>query len=453
MVPRRIWVNLAAFFALFALLLWWAVGNVISLDQIERPYRITATFDSSPGLQANVAVTYLGVQVGTIDRVALEDGAVQVDLDIERGRRIPEGVLAAVRRKSAVGEPYVSLEMPAGYDGGGPFVGEGDGYHIPLERTSVPLSYATLFDSLDELLAGIPPSELEVVLHEVATGIGGRGGEIRRIIESTDDLTGTLAEHTELFDALADDLTQLTDAIASQQEAFGQGIDNVAVLSQTLADSRSDIEALLDRAPPLGEQVAALVDGLYPNLSCTFRSIGGVLANAGTDENVANLVAVLVAAEGARISFDSSIVRPGEGGADGFYLGGSFTLGDGSSPPSYPTPATLPAAPPLPTCSDGPGPSPEVAADGSVSSGEGATTGGAGAGPDVRDRPTTPAERFPASSDQANRDQSFPLAQVLLAFGVALGLVLLGSLRPWRLLGLARRDDDEPAPDEEPSEP
>lgn len=73
MIPRRIWINLTAFLGLFALLLWWAVGNVISLDQIERPYRITATFDSSPGLQANVAVTYLGVQVGTIDRVALED--------------------------------------------------------------------------------------------------------------------------------------------------------------------------------------------------------------------------------------------------------------------------------------------------------------------------------------------------------------------------------------------
>jgi phospholipid/cholesterol/gamma-HCH transport system substrate-binding protein len=453
MVPRRIWINLAAFFGLFALLLWWAVGNVISLDQIERPYRITATFDSSPGLQANVAVTYLGVQVGTIDRVALEDGAVQVDLDIERGREIPEGVFAAVRRKSAVGEPYVSLEMPAEYAGDGPFIGEGDRYHIPIERTSVPLSYATLFDSLDELLAGIPPTELEIVLHEVATGIGGRGDDIRTIIESTDDLTGTLAEHTELFDDLADDLTQLTDAIASQQEALGQGIDNVAVLSQTLAASRADIETLLTEAPTLGEQVATLIDGLYPNLSCTFDAIGGILANAGTDENVANLVAVLAAAEGARISFDSSIVRPGEGGADGYYLGGSFTVEAGESPPAYATPATLPAPPPLPTCQAGGGPAPEVAADGSVADGEGATTGGAGSAPDVSDRPTAPGEQFPASSDRSNRDQSFPLAQVLLAFGLALGLVLLAALRPWRLLGIARRDDDETPDPQEPPAP
>jgi phospholipid/cholesterol/gamma-HCH transport system substrate-binding protein len=452
-IPRRIWINLAAFLGLFVLLLWWAVGNVISLDQIERPYRVTATFDSSPGLQANVAVTYLGVQVGTIDRVALEDGAVQVDLDIERGRRIPRGVHAAVRRKSAVGEPYVSLEMPAGYGGGGPFIEEDEGYAIPIESTSVPLSYAELFDSLDELLAGIPPTELGVVLHELAVGIGGRGTDIRTIIESTDDLTGTLAEHTELFDALADDLTQLTDAIASQQDALGEGIDNVAVLSQTLAASRADIETLLTEAPRLGEQVATLLDGLYPNLSCAFDAAGGILANAGTDENVNNLLAVLAAAEGARISFDSAVVRPGEDGADGYYLGGSFTFGSGTSPPTYPTPATLPDAPPLPVCAAGAGPSPAVAADGSVAGGEGAATGEPGGAPEVSDRPSAPGEEFPASSGQANRDQSFPLTAVLLGFGLALAAVLLGALRPWRFLGLAGRDDDEPTDDEEPADP
>ena len=71
MIPRRVWLNLSVFLALFLLLVNWAIHNVITLDQIDRPYRVTASFESSPGLQANVAVTYLGVQVGTIDRVAL----------------------------------------------------------------------------------------------------------------------------------------------------------------------------------------------------------------------------------------------------------------------------------------------------------------------------------------------------------------------------------------------
>lgn len=455
MIPRRIWINLAAFFGLFALLLNWAAHNVISLDQIDRPYRITATFDSSPGLQANVAVTYLGVQVGTIDRVALEGGAVQVDLDIDRGQQIPEGVTANVRRKSAVGEPYVSLEMPADYAGGGPYVDPAGSYHIPIERTSVPLSYAALFDSLDDLLGGIPADDLETVLHEVATGIGGHGGDIRSIIENTDDLTATLADRTELFDALASDLTQLTDAIASQADGIGTGFDNVAALTETLAGSRDDIDALLTNAPRLGRQVADLLHGLYPNLSCAFSSTGAILADAGTEQNVANLIAVLVASEGARLSFESSIVQPGEGGADGYYLGGSFTLGfPQAAPPAYATPATFPAAPPIATCDAGAGPDPAVAADGSVGSGDGVAVGEPGSAPEVSDRPVADVPAFPASSDRANRDQSFPLATVLVGFGVALAAVLLGTLRPWRLLGAGRRDDeDPPVPDQEAPQP
>ena len=44
MINRRVWINLAAFLALFVVLASWAVRNVVSLDQIERPYRIDAEF-------------------------------------------------------------------------------------------------------------------------------------------------------------------------------------------------------------------------------------------------------------------------------------------------------------------------------------------------------------------------------------------------------------------------
>lgn len=453
MIPRRVWINLGAFFLLFAVLVNWAVRNIISLDQIDRPYRITASFESSPGLQANVAVTYLGVQVGTIDRVALAGGEVLVDLDIDRGRVLPEGLNAAVLRKSAVGEPYVSLEAPDGYGGGGPYIDPGDRYHIPIERTRVPLSYADLFGSLDDLLGGVPADDLEVVVHELAVGLEGRGPQLRTIIGSTADLTGTLAERSALFDALAEDLTQLTDAVASQSAALGSGFDNVTALVETLATSRADIETLLTEAPRFGDRVAELLDGLYPNLTCAFESTGNVFATAGTPQNVANLLAVLAGAAAARDAFDSAVVPTGEGGADGPYLGGSFTLGVGPAPPAYPAPVQFEPTPPRRACDAGPGPDPAVAADGSTAAGgEGTGEPSEGAAPGVPGRPSPEGPAFPESSDLANRDQSFPLAGVLLAFGAALALVALVTFRPWRLLVGAARDDggDDTPPEEAP---
>jgi phospholipid/cholesterol/gamma-HCH transport system substrate-binding protein len=453
MIPRRIWINLAAFALLFFLLLSWAVRNVISLDAIDRPYRVTASFESSPGLQTNVAVTYLGVQIGTIDRVQLVDGTVLVDLDIERGRRVPEGVHAAIRRKSAVGEPYVSLEMPAGYTGGADPIDPDDDYHIPIGSTSVPLSYAELFSSVDALVASIPAPELATVIHELAVGLEGRGADLRRTIEGISDGTATLAERSDVLDRLAGELTQLTASIAGQQDAIGTSLDNLSALADTLAASRADIEALLAETPGLATQVADLIDGLYPNLTCTFTAAGGVLANAGTEENIANLLAVLALAPAARQSFESAIVQPGEDGADGYYLGGSFTLGVGAQPPAYATPATLPPSPPLRTCDAGPGPDPGTAPDGSVA-GDG--PGGTNSPDDeaaVSDRPVTEQPAVPATTDAEGGDQSFPLGTVLLALGLALALVLLAAYKPWRLLLAGGRDDGGPDPDRPDQEP
>ena len=112
MISRRVVINLVAFALLFAVLAVWAVTNVVQLDQIERPYTIVAEFESSPGLQPNVEATYLGVSIGSVEAVDLAEGHVRVAIDVDRGVEIPEGVSAAVRRKSAVGEPYVALDPP-----------------------------------------------------------------------------------------------------------------------------------------------------------------------------------------------------------------------------------------------------------------------------------------------------------------------------------------------------
>jgi phospholipid/cholesterol/gamma-HCH transport system substrate-binding protein len=110
---RRIAVNLAAFGLLFAVLAVWAVRNVLHLQLIDKPYTVVAEFERSPGLRRDVEVAYLGTRIGTIGSVSLQPGHVEVTLRIDRGVELPADVTAAVRRKSAVGEPYVDLAPAA----------------------------------------------------------------------------------------------------------------------------------------------------------------------------------------------------------------------------------------------------------------------------------------------------------------------------------------------------
>ena len=345
MIQRRVIVNLIAFVLLFIVLASWAVQNVVKLDQIERPYTIVAEFESSPGLQPNVEATYLGVSVGSIEKVSLADDHVRVEIDINRGVEIPEGISAAVRRKSAVGEPYVALDPPANAEDA-PMIDPKARYTIPLERTSLPLSYGQLFASVDDLVSSVPPEDFGIVLHELATALGGRGPELREILASADQLTGTLATRTDTFDELATSLTQLTHTLASHRDGIGSAFDDLTALTDTLAQSSEDIARLMEEAPAFGVQVRDLLEATYVDLSCTFADVGTVFREVGTEAHIDDLVEVLRSAARARDALDAALVQTGEDGADGPYLGGSFGIVADDPPAPYATPPTLPDPPP-----------------------------------------------------------------------------------------------------------
>src|SRR3546814_15893095 len=109
--------------------------------------------------------------------------------------------------------------------------------------------------------------------------------------------------------------------------------------SSDVCSSDLDIETLLAEAPSFGAQVEDLLVATYADLSCTFADVGATFAEIGTDEQIAALVHVLRSSAGARDALDAAIVPPGDGGADGYYLGGSFGVDAEQSPPTYsPTP-------------------------------------------------------------------------------------------------------------------
>jgi phospholipid/cholesterol/gamma-HCH transport system substrate-binding protein len=442
-IPRRVIVNLVAFVLLFVLLASWAVQNVVQLDQIERPYTIVAEFESSPGLQPNVEATYLGVSVGSIETVELADDHVRVEIDIDRGVEIPEGISAAVRRKSAVGEPYVALDPPADPEEA-PAIDPGARYTIPLERTSIPLSYGQLFASVDDLVSSVPPEDFGIVLHELATALEGRGPKLREILAGADQLTGTLATRTDTFDELATSLTDLTHTLTSRREGIGSAFDDLTALTDSLARSSDDIRTLMEEAPAFGVQVRDLLEATYVDLSCAFDDVGSVFREVGTEEHIDGLVDVLRNAARARDALDAALVEPGQDGADGPYLGGSFGIVVDDPPAPYATPPTLPEPPALAVCAAPAAPGVDE------SSGAGASSaGGVGRRPerglDVPGRVAPAAPDLPASSTADARSEAFPLAALVALAGIALLAALFVAVRPWRWLPLARGSDSPDA--------
>ncbi|GAA4133520.1 MlaD family protein [Actinomadura keratinilytica] len=269
-MTRRVAINLLVFAVLGVVMVVWAFRNVVRFDFIDRPYRITVEFESSPGLHPGFEVDYLGVRVGKIDSVRLAGDRVVVRLDIERGVRIPQGVTAAAARKSAVGEPVVELT---------PGPGQGDapplrpGAVIPVSKTTVPPKYSDLFDSVLDSLEAIDPDDARVLTHELAEGWSGRDGSLRQIIRGSDRLTAAFAGNSELLDGLTRDLGKITEVLNRNRGRLGEGIDDLAALTAALRQVRGELTRLRDDGPELLDTVNGLLDETTPDFECAVDTL------------------------------------------------------------------------------------------------------------------------------------------------------------------------------------
>lgn len=268
---RRLTINLAVFAGLAVVMVWWAFQNVVRFDFIDRPYHITVEFESSPGLHPNFEVDYLGLRVGKIDSVKLEKDKVVVKLDIDRGVKIPQGVKAAAARKSAVGEPVVELTPGPGKADAPPME---PGSVIPVKQTTVPPKYGDLFGAVIDTLKAINPDDARTLTHELAEGWSGREGSLRQIINGSDDLTKTFADNTELLDGLTRDLGRITHVLNQNRGSLGAGIDNLAALTQALAQVRGQLAELRDRGPGMLDTVNDLLEETTPDFGCTVDMLG-----------------------------------------------------------------------------------------------------------------------------------------------------------------------------------
>jgi phospholipid/cholesterol/gamma-HCH transport system substrate-binding protein len=210
-------------------------------------------------------------------------------MKIERGRRVPAGATAMITRKSAIGEPYVDLSPPAQPEPGSLHAGD----LIPRERTQVPLEFSELLRSASGLVSAIPPEDVGVLVHELATGLDGRSEALRQLAVASDDLAATFAAKTDTLDRLAVNNTRLTSVMTQHRDDLASSIASLRLLSETLKTSRGDTGILLDRGSVLLGDTADLVAAEKANLDCDLKVLEVLVDETTTPRRLAELRALL----------------------------------------------------------------------------------------------------------------------------------------------------------------
>lgn len=374
MKKRRIYTNLAVFAAIFALMVFWAVNQIVSVDAVDRPYTIAAQFPNAVGVLKNAEVTYLGVSAGEVSSVARDPAinGVRITMKMKHDSHIPEHSTANIFRKSAIGEQYVDFEPPAGYSGtGGPF------YRskalVPMSETTVPLEFSELLRSATALIDSINPDDAGTLVHEAAVGLNGRTDSLRQLSESGDRLSSTLAARTEAIDRLMTNGTSLTHTVANHRESLGQSLTDLRQVADTLRNSKGDVAVLLDRGSALLTQTADIVAHQKGNLDCDLKVLEVLTDETSSPRREQELSALLDV--GPRAFNDVWDVRDVE--PDGVWVRVGFVSNTNNPPPQFVPPKDLPPVRTVPGCSSTLRPV-AIGADYVPHSGGGSSGGGAG---------------------------------------------------------------------------
>jgi len=255
-ITRRTKLQLMVFALITLLGVSFVGARYAQVDRLffDDAYTVTASFAESGGIFTGAEVTYRGLPVGRVGDLHLERDGVLVDLDLTKGTRVPADVKAVVANRSAIGEQYVDLQ-PRTNDA--PYLKNRS--RIDRKDTELPITTTELLVNLDQLVNSVDRDDLRVTVKELGTALRGKGGDLQKIIDSSGVLIDQAdANINQTLKLITDSNTVLGTQVASG-DYIKQWAKNVALLSDTLASSDSDLRAVIDNGSAASRQVTGLI--------------------------------------------------------------------------------------------------------------------------------------------------------------------------------------------------
>ena len=78
-----------------------------------RGYEVFAIFSDVAGLRSGAPVVIAGVEVGTVERISLEDYEARVVMQVNPGLQIHEDAVVSVKTRGLIGEKFIQISAGA----------------------------------------------------------------------------------------------------------------------------------------------------------------------------------------------------------------------------------------------------------------------------------------------------------------------------------------------------
>ena len=250
---------------------------VLVRDEVET-YTITAEVEQAPNLFDGGRVMVRGVEVGKITQVEPGADAVTLTIEIEEGIKIPADARLSIVPITVIADRYIQF-YPA-YEGG-PFLEGGD--HLGTDRTSMPAELEEVLAQLKGLLDALAPKKgeshgpLAKLVAGLDEALDGRSGALAGTVEGSATVLENLADSGSDITALIQNLDRLFAALANRSSDIGLINERFRLVAESLASDQRNIEGTIENLTLLSKESALLVSESGDDLGRSFGRLGRVV--------------------------------------------------------------------------------------------------------------------------------------------------------------------------------
>lgn len=204
---------------------------------------IVATFDDVGDLVSGHSVQVADVRIGSVVDIELtDDFHAEVTMSIKDDIFIPAESQALLRTTSLLGEKFIELRP---LDTDNPMAGTDlvDGDRIAQTGEAPELEFVA--ERAVEILGSVVASDVATLVETGSVGFGGRGAELRSLVEDLSTVSGTLADQTDELVRIINALDGATATLANGSDDIDGLLVNLSETTTVLADNRDEaIEAI-----------------------------------------------------------------------------------------------------------------------------------------------------------------------------------------------------------------
>jgi virulence factor Mce-like protein len=227
-----------------------------------------AQFSEAAGLKPDDPVRVAGVKVGSVESMALEDGAVTVEFRV-KDAFVGDRSEAAIKIETVLGAKYVAL-VPRGTGELDPDEG------IPLERTASPYDVVEAFADLSTTVQEIDTAQLASSFEVLAETFADTPDEVRTSLEGLSRLSDTIASRDAQLRELLGATRKVTQVLADRNGEFTQLILDSNTLLTEVQERRELIDAILTSTQELSRQLSGLVSDNRETLTPALQQLSRV---------------------------------------------------------------------------------------------------------------------------------------------------------------------------------